>query len=170
MTGRLLPMIVLSFLVDSPHGPPATADQPNDESLAVQLARLDAGVFSPDEAKERRLAEMLQRDVRRRLQQANQRETDAWRSLHDVADWERYRDARVATLRESLGQFPPVPDDLHVRVTRRIEGRGYRIDNLVFESRPGVFVTANLYYPDRPPPSMPGILLCHSHHNPSPPA
>ncbi len=141
-------------------------DQSTSADLARQLTRVDSRVFSADEAKDRRLAETLQRDVQRRRELANQQSTLAWRELKGVSDWERFRDTRIDALRESLGQFPPVPDDLHVRVTRTLEGRGYRIDNLVFESRPGVFVTANLYYPDRPPQSMPGIVLCHSHHNP----
>src|SRR5207244_6831815 len=62
--------------------------------------------------------------------------------------------------------FPPVPKDLNVRVTRTLAGPGYRVENIVFESRPGLVVTANLYLPAEPPQSMPGILICHSHHNP----
>ncbi|HZT83732.1 MAG TPA: hypothetical protein VFA26_26110, partial [Gemmataceae bacterium] len=49
---------------------------------------------------------------------------------------------------------------------RTFNGDGYRIDDVVFESRPGVLVTANLYAPARPSKAMPGILICHSHHNP----
>ena len=134
--------------------------------LAAQLKRIDARTYSEDESKRVRLAEMLQRDVRRRRDRANERESQAWKSLISAADWERFRDARITLLRESLGQFPPVPDDLHVRVTRTLEGKGHRIENVVFESRLGVFVTANLYCPEMPSQSMPGIVICHSHHNP----
>lgn len=45
-------------------------------------------------------------------------------------------------------------------------GDGYRIENLVFESRPGLLVTANLYAPKEPTKRMPGIVICPSHHNP----
>src|SRR5437762_3327806 len=38
--------------------------------------------------------------------------------------------------------------------------------DIATESRPGLFVTANLYRPARPPASLPGILISHSHHNP----
>src|SRR5262249_12236312 len=82
------------------------------------------------------------------------------------ADWEKLRDARLHALRASLGPVPPSPKDLKIHVTRALEGDGYRIENLVFESRPGLWVTANLYLPADPPRSMPGILICHSHHNP----
>ena len=58
------------------------------------------------------------------------------------------------------------PKDLKVRVTRTLDGDGYRVENVVFESRPGVLVTANLYAPEKPGKKMPGILIVHSHHNP----
>src|SRR5262249_41384024 len=66
----------------------------------------------------------------------------------------------------SLGQFPEPPRDLKIRVTKTLEGDGFVIQNLVFESRPGLIVTANLYKPVKAGKAMPGILVCHSHHNP----
>jgi dienelactone hydrolase len=132
--------------------------------LAGRLRTLDARVLTADEG--RRAAEALRLDVRARLRAAGERESAAWHALKGRADWERYRDARVKALRESLGAFPTPPADLKVRVTRRLEGDGYRVECLVFESRPGLVVTANLYAPSRPTKAMPGILICHSHHNP----
>jgi hypothetical protein len=144
---------------------PARAEEAPD-TLAGQLRELDDRVFTPEEAKEKQLGQMLSRHARARRDEANRRETKAWRAIRDRADWERYRDDRLQALRDSLGTFPPVPRDLKVRVTRKLEGDGYRIENVVFESRPGLVVTANLYVPAEPPKSMPGILICHSHHNP----
>ena len=109
---------------------------------------------------------MLARDVRARLQAANQRESQAWSAITSRADWEKYRDPRLVALRASLGRFPAPPANLQVRVTRSLAGDGFRIENLVFVSRPGLVVTANLYVPADPPAAMPGILICHSHHNP----
>jgi dienelactone hydrolase len=100
------------------------------------------------------------------MQAANLRENKAWHEVKTRADWEKYRDTRVQALRDSLGQFSAIPKDLRVRVVRTLEGEGYRIENLVFESRPGLIVTANLYVPASPSKSMPGILIAHSHHNP----
>jgi cephalosporin-C deacetylase-like acetyl esterase len=82
------------------------------------------------------------------------------------ADWENYRDLRLRKLRESLGHLPSASGSPKTVVTRRLEGDGYRIDNLVFETRPGLVETANLYGPTRKLSSMPGILIAHSHHNP----
>jgi dienelactone hydrolase len=97
---------------------------------------------------------------------ANERETAAWRQVRSRRDWEEFRDRRIAALRRSLGDEMPVPADLNVAVTGSVSGAGYQIDNLVFESRPGLLVTANLYRPEKSREKMPGILICHSHHNP----
>src|SRR5262249_10104249 len=45
-------------------------------------------------------------------------------------------------------------------------GEASRSETLVSESRRGLVATATLSLPDKPPKSMPGILICHSHHNP----
>jgi cephalosporin-C deacetylase-like acetyl esterase len=108
---------------------------------------------------------MLHEDAMARIRAANDRETRAWRAVRSRAEWERYRDGKLEALRASLGAFP-ARGPLATRVTRTLEGPGYRIENVVFESRPGLLVTANLYSPAAPTGSMPGILLVHSHHNP----
>lgn len=105
-------------------------------------------------------------DVLDRLHDAGRRETAAWTRLGDRVAWERYRDERLARLRAALGTFPDPPADLKLRIRRTLDGPGYRIDCLTFESRPGVMVTANLYRPAVPGRAMPGVLLCHSHHHP----
>src|SRR5207253_9179263 len=95
----------------------------------------------------------------------NRRESDLWHHLGSRADWEKYRDERINKLRESLGSWPEPPEKIDVRVTGTVTGPGYRIDNIVFESRPGLLVTANRYRPEKPTQSMPGVVIAHSHHN-----
>src|SRR5262245_838327 len=143
-----------------------TAAAARGDDLADQLRRLDGAVIPAAEAKERNLTGMLSRDARARLQAANQRSSDEWRAVQKREDWERFRDARLAALRASLGSLPPAPADLKLRVTGTVKGEGYQIDNIVFEGRPGLLVTGNLYRPAEPRQSMPGLLLCHSHHAP----
>jgi hypothetical protein len=109
---------------------------------------------------------MISRDASARIKLANRRESEAWGKIATKADWERFRDFRIRALRESLGADEPAPRDLKVWITRTLEGRGHQIENLVFESRPGLLVTANLYSPAPRRESMPGILIIHSHHNP----
>ncbi|UCE48504.1 MAG: hypothetical protein JSW47_23290, partial [Phycisphaerales bacterium] len=113
--------------------------------LASTLRDLDVTVLSNDKRQES--AGMMSRDVERRRLLAIQRENTAWSKVKSRDDWERFRDQRLSALRESLGQFPPPPKDLNTETTGGIEGDGYRIENIVFESRPGLLVTANLYLP-----------------------
>ena len=130
---------------------------------AKALATLDGNVLSADERA--RWATMLNDDADARLHEANRRDARQWASVRSKADWERFRDVRLQALRDSLGAFPP-PGTLRVEATRTLNGNGFGVENLVFESRPGLIVTANLYVPDPARLKMPGILICHSHHNP----
>jgi cephalosporin-C deacetylase-like acetyl esterase len=141
-------------------------EKPPGANLADLLRKLDANVLSADGAKAGELARMLARNVRSRVRAANRRENRAWHRVKDRPGWEKFRDTRLRALRSSLGPSPSAPKQLKVRVTGRLKGDGYRLENLVFESRPGLVVTANLYLPARPGKAMPGILLSPSHHNP----
>jgi dienelactone hydrolase len=136
-----------------------------DDQPQPSRTKLDGRVFTED-ADRKRLAEMWSADVRQRRIEAGRREAAAWSQVELREGWERFRDPRIAALRRSLGEEIAVPTDLGLVVTGTVRGKGYRIDNVVFESRPGILVTANLYNPAEPRESMPGILICHSHHNP----
>jgi len=144
------------------HSRQAAADDPQ---ISPEAPLKDGRVFVED-ADCKRLAEMWSADVRQRRRAANTRQTAEWAQIQSRDEWEKFRDARAAALRRSLGEPIDVPVDLHVTITATLRGNGYKIDNLVFESRPGLLVTANLYGPLEPRESMPGILICHSHHNP----
>jgi cephalosporin-C deacetylase-like acetyl esterase len=129
--------------------------------LPAELRALDTRVL-PADAKHQ---QMLGSDLRARQGAANRADRDAWQRVKSRLDWEAFRDQRLNALRASLGPFPQPPADLKIRVTKTLGGDGFRIENLVFESRPGLIVTANLYVPEPPGNSMPGIVICHSHHN-----
>jgi dienelactone hydrolase len=160
-----LSLLVLFSFLSASQGQEA-GNSKAESDLAHRLRKVDGHVFPEASDQAKQLRRMLAEDVRAGLRAANQRETKAWRTVQNRMDWERFRDVRIQALRQSLGQFPAVPRDLKVRITPTLSGDGYRIDNLVFESRPGLVVTANLYRPEPARPAMPGILICHSHHNP----
>lgn len=140
-----------------------SAGEQSPTDLAAQLRGLNGKVLAEDAGH----ARMLANDAKARLQAANVRENRDWEQLQDRAGWEKFRDARIQALRVSLGAMPPVPRKLKWHVTGTLEGDGYRIENLVFESRPGLVVTGNLYLPSQPVPRMPCIVIVHSHHNPA---
>ena len=63
-------------------------------------------------------------------------------------------------IRTSFGPNPPLTP-LNPQVTRVIDRGSYRIENVIFESRPGFLVTANLYVPNRKegqPHRFPGVI------------
>ena len=131
--------------------------------LPSRLAKLDATVLPQEErqAVERMIAE----DGERRLRESNERSSAEWKRITSRSEWEQFRAAKLRALRDSLGE-PAGPVPLRQRVTGRVGGEGYRIENVVFESRRGFWITANLYRPEKPRPSMPGILISHAHHTP----
>jgi cephalosporin-C deacetylase-like acetyl esterase len=144
--------------------PSACAEDAPDAAALIQALQ-EASAASASKADRDRLATMVRDDQMNRLRQANRSSSQAWQAIKTRNDWQRFRDAHVASLRASLGQFPAPPKRLDLRVTGRIDGDGFRIHNVVFESR-GLWVTANLYLPAKPRDSMPGILIGHSHHTP----
>ncbi|HEY8504321.1 MAG TPA: acetylxylan esterase [Gemmataceae bacterium] len=158
---RIVAAVSILLSTFSP-APAAGADEPAAEALRG----LDAAVLPAAGELGKDPAGMLARDQRRRLVEVHRRENAAWGKVRTRAEWERFRDRRLRALRESLGRFPAPPGEVKALVTGRREGPGYRVENLVFQSRPGWVVTANLYLPAEPPTSMPAILIAHSHHNP----
>jgi cephalosporin-C deacetylase-like acetyl esterase len=93
-------------------------------------------------------------------------EKNAWQKVKTVSDWEQFRDKRLAALLNTIGPFPE-RTPLNPAVSRRIDyGEGFVIENIVYESRPGLIVSANLYLPDTYSGLIPAIVVVHSHHAP----
>jgi dienelactone hydrolase len=74
----------------------------------------------------------------------------------------RWRDLRRAML-DAMGPVPEKPCPLEPRVLGVLKRSGYRIERLVFQSRPDVLVTANLYLPDPAGTVRPAVLAVHGH-------
>jgi cephalosporin-C deacetylase-like acetyl esterase len=91
-------------------------------------------------------------------------------SLHDVSglpSWERVQPLLRRQVLSMLGLDPlPARTPLHARVTGVLERESYRVEKVVFESMPHLYVTANLYLPTTPEPAPAVLYLCG--HNPSP--
>jgi cephalosporin-C deacetylase-like acetyl esterase len=73
---------------------------------------------------------------------------------------------RQAWVRETLWRLAggkPERTDLAVRITGELVRPGYRVEKLVYESRPGLHVTANLYVPTVREGPFPGVLFQMGH-------
>jgi dienelactone hydrolase len=80
-------------------------------------------------------------------------------------DWEKFRHERITKLRQAL-HLPQSRSPVKMYVSNEHSGEGYVVKNVLYETRPHWYVTANLYVPQEPGQHMPGILLSHSHHSP----
>jgi len=137
---------------------PAFAEPPAADAVkAIDPRVLPADSDSP---------KLLRADANKRVAEAVARENAAWGKVRTAAEWESFRDARIGKLSAAIGEFPPVPKAMSVKTTGEVRGDGFVIENVVYESRPGLWVTANLYRPAKPPAKMPCIVISHSHHNP----
>lgn len=63
---------------------------------------------------------------------------------------------------ESVGSFPE-KTPLNAKVTSSVRKNGYRVENVIYESLPGFYVTASLFIPDQVRTPAPGILFCSGH-------
>jgi hypothetical protein len=97
----------------------------------------------------------------------------AWRQdEHRRKQWENIRTEQdLLTLQNSmrerllsmLGGLPAQKTPLNSRVTGQIQMDGFHIEKLIFESLPGVYVTALVYVPDDGPRKHPAVLVPSGH-------
>jgi len=95
-------------------------------------------------------------------QQELQAREDAIAKIHTVADAEKRKQYVRAKLIELMGGLPDYHGPLNAHITGRIQADGYVIEKLIFESLPGIYVTANVYRPSQPG-RYPGILFQSGH-------
>lgn len=79
-----------------------------------------------------------------------------------LAAWQTRRKQLRQSLLAALGPTPP-DCDLSPKVVGTLKREGYRIENLLFQSRPDVWVTATAYVPDAPATKLPAVLVVHGH-------
>jgi dienelactone hydrolase len=91
--------------------------------------------------------------------------------------WEKQRPELRRQFLDMMGLWPlPEKTPLNAKVTGTVEGEGFTVEKLVFESRPGLYVTANVYVPTPPldikplseklkSPKYPAILYVCGHGN-----
>lgn len=125
--------------------------------LPVAAAQEDLTVLADDSGTQ--LETLLKREFSRYLDQR----LEAVRALKSQADCENWQRERRAFFIRQLGGFPE-RTPLNARVVGELKGESYRVEKILFESRPGHHVTANLYLPATNGP-YPGVLIpCgHSH-------
>lgn len=77
-------------------------------------------------------------------------------AIRDYQMWAR------RTFQQLAGDLPE-RTPLHLRTTGSLDRSRYRVEKMVYESRPGLFVTANLYLPKNGTAPYPGVLFQMGH-------
>jgi dienelactone hydrolase len=134
--------------------------------LAGELAALDSRAWTAFYARSHFVRTMVQRYLEDKVEAAVLAERRAWEKVNSREDWERFRDERIKGLKESVGVFPRERPALEPRITATHVGDGYRLENVIFQIRPGDWMPANLYLPARPSPPIPAIITVASQHYP----
>ena len=136
------------------------------DPMEVEIAALPRNVWSDAERKRLNVDTMWERNLQSRVNDSALQEKRDWEKVRTVADWDEFRNRRISALKQSFGPFPE-RTPLRAAVTRRLDyGDGFVIENVIFESRPGLVVTANLYLPSKISGRIPSIVVVHSHHFP----
>ena len=117
------------------------------------------------EAEARQASEMVDRyltGIAYQLWEGRQLELKAITTPDQVAARQAEVRAKILAM---LGPFP-AKTPLHPRITGSLERKGYRVENVLFESRPDNYVTANLYLPTESGEGpFPAILGSCGHSN-----
>ena len=87
--------------------------------------------------------------------------------IHTLDEWKEKRPSLKRGLLYMLGLDPlPERTPLKAEIKGTLERAEYRIEKLVYQSLPGLYVTGNFYLPKKPAPPLPTVLyVCgHSPH------
>lgn len=104
-----------------------------------------------------RFPEMLQRYMTDRVRRADERRKQAIASLRTREDAEAYVRQVREKIRDSFSPFPE-KTPLNPKITGVVDRDQYTIEKVIFESRPGFYVTANLYIPKGRKFPAPGVV------------
>ena len=95
-------------------------------------------------------------------QRAWDREVEVAR-IRSEKDWEAYKSELLRKYRLSLGLPFPERTPLNPEIVKVLDRGSYRIENIIYQSMPEIYVTANLYVPQTGPGPFPGILFSCGH-------
>lgn len=87
----------------------------------------------------------------------------AWDAIRDEASLRKLQDKLRQELLQMIGGLPTVKTDLHAEITGKIPMAGFTIEKLVFQSLPGIYVTALVYVPNDHAGKHPAVLVPAGH-------
>ncbi len=94
------------------------------------------------------------RMLERRAEKINQ--------LQTIDDWTNRQKEVRQVIWDIMGPFPE-KTPLNVKITGTVKKDGYKVENIIYESLPGFYVTSSLFIPDKRQKRAPAILFCSGH-------
>ena len=86
-----------------------------------------------------------------------------WQGIRSEQDLRRVQEQIRNNLLKMLGGLPTKKTPLNPQITGRIQMDGFHIEKLIFESLPGIYVTALVYVPDDDARKHPAVLVPAGH-------
>jgi len=81
-----------------------------------------------------------------------------------VKEWESRREQVRQQILVAAGLWPmPTKTPLNAVIHGKVDGDGYTVEKVYFESAPGLFVTGNLYRPKNIQGRVPAVMFAHGH-------
>lgn len=84
-------------------------------------------------------------------------------TIQNIADLELRQKRIREEIVNCLGGMPALNTPLNPRITGKVAGNGFTVEKVIFESRPLVYATANLYLPDGLTEPRGAVLLLCGH-------
>lgn len=82
--------------------------------------------------------------------------------LNSKADWQNRRSTVKNKLQKVVGPFPE-KTPLNPQITGRVQGNGFTVEHVVYESRPDFYVSASMFIPDNLDGQTPAIVYFSGH-------
>ena len=84
------------------------------------------------------------------------------RTPETLVEWQTQRTTIRKKLLRAWGGFPEEKCELKPRILGTEKREGYRVERIIFQTMPSVWMTANAYVPDAPG-RRPAVLCVHGH-------
>jgi dienelactone hydrolase len=138
----------------SPFNPPAK----KQAMLLAFVAFLSLSPLPAQEAPRDVLVDWMNQVAQQQLQQR----AKAVHEIHTTSQAERRKQWVRKQMLEDMGGLPDYHGPLKARVTGQLRNSSYIIEKVIYQSLPGLYVTANLYRPSQPG-RYPAVLLQAGH-------
>jgi Acetyl xylan esterase (AXE1) len=86
-----------------------------------------------------------------------------WSQVKTAADLQRLRASLKQSVLDMIGGLPKDKTDLHASIVGTLPGHGFRIEKLIYQSLPGLYVTALVYVPENNRKVHPAVLVPAGH-------